>query len=651
MTVVGVAAPGFHGVDWGSVPALWIPIMMKREATPHWDSLFDRRTKWLHIFGRLKPGIAREQAAARLQPWFQAYLREDTRREGWPPVTAAQMKEYLASRLQVLPAAQGRSDLRRRIREPMLILLGATALILTLACLNVANLSLARAFARARATALRTALGATRGRILAEHLTESALLAAAGCLAGVLLAPLAGRALLSFLPQGTTGVGLHTGPDLRVLLFALAVTVAIAFLCGSAPALHAASIDPVAALKQRPAGVAGGLGLRKALVVGQYALALVLLIGAGLFARTLASLRAQGPGFSSANLLTFGVDPVSNGYSPEKAKQLLRQLQTVVRELPEVEQAGLARNAILRGGGWNNPVTVQAARQRIITEDIGMNAVDPGFFEALGTPVIQGRNFNERDSYSAGGGPLRSAIVNEQFVKQYLADGDPIGTRVGIGDRPDTRAAAQIVGVVKSFHDFGLRQPEAEIFFPFWEDGPAGATFYVRSRSSAEAAALSIRAAIRRAAPTLTLDSLRTVDDQLDRLLIGERMLAQLAGVFAVLATLLAMIGLYGVLSFSAASRTKEMGIRLALGAPRRAAGGLIIREAAALAGAGMAIAMPVSWALGRLVENQLYGVRPMDAVTILGAGAILAFVCLAASAAPARRVGALDPLEILRGE
>ncbi len=652
MTVIGIAAQGFHGVDWGAVPVIWIPIMMKREATPGWDALFDRRIKWLHIFGRLRPGISRQQAQARLQPWFKAYLQADTRREGWPRVSDAELKEYMASRLDVLPAAQGRSDLRTGMRQPMLILLAATALILLLACLNVANLSLAKALGRRRATALKAALGASGRRILAEQLVESALLATAGCVLGVLLAPLVSRAMLSFLPhQDAAGVALSANLDLRVLLFALATTALTALISGSAPALYATSIQPVTALKQQSASVAGGLGLRKALVVGQFALALILLIGAGLFARTLATLRAQGPGYPTANLLMFQVDTLSDGYDYAKSKPLMRRLLAAVQGLPEVEQAGVAGFEMLQGGGWNNSLTVQAGGQRVITEDIPMNAVSPGFFEALGVRVSRGRDFDERGSRYGGDGAPRSVIVNQEFVKQYLKGSEPLGARLGMGDRPDTVAGTEIVGVVQSFHDFGLRKPEAEVFFPLWEGGVAGGTFYVRSRGSSQAAARSIRAAVGRIDPALAVLSLRTIDDQLDRMLTNERMLAALAGAFAAVATLLAMIGLYGVLSFAAASRSKEIGIRLALGAPRWSAGGLIVREAAALAMAGLAVAIPVSWALGRFIQNQLFGVRPMDAITIAGAAAVLAIVCLAASAVPALRAESVSPLDTLRSE
>jgi len=312
--------------------------------------------------------------------------------------------------------------------------------------------------------------------------------------------------------------------------------------------------------------------------------------------------------------------------------------------MPGVEQAGISRFEMLSGGGWNNPVTVHGRRQ-IVTEDLAMNAVSPGFFTALGVPLLSGREFDEQD------GTRPTAIVNQAFVEKYLPAENPLGARLGIGDGPKVVADREIVGVVQTFHDFALRRREPEVFFAFFKGGAQGGTFYVRSRAASKTAMQAIRAELQRIDPALAVLSLRTVDDQLDRMLTNERLLATLAGAFAAVATLLAMIGLYGVLSFSATRRRREIGIRLALGAPRRAAGGLIVREAAVLAAAGIAIALPASWALGRLVESQLFGVRPTDAITLAGAAVVLTFVCLIASLAPAQKAGAVDPLDTMRGE
>ena len=650
MTVVGVAPQGFHGVDWSDVPAIWIPTMMQRRATAGWEALSDRRQAWLHVFGRLQPGISRQHAEARLQSWFRAYLRADMEREGWPPQTDQQVQEYLASRLDLLPAPHGRSNLRGQIEQPMLILLAATGLVLLLACLNVANLSLARTLARRRATALRAALGASRRRIAMEHLMESAVLAVAGGVLGVLLAPSISGAILSLLPQ--QGAALSAALDPRVLLFALAITVLTTILFGVAPALYAASARPVTALKEQSSAVAGGLGARKALVIGQFALALILLIGAGLFARTLGGLRAQGTGFPTSNLLMFNVMPRHDGYDDAEVRPLVRRLLAEIASLPGVRQRGAAIFEIVTPGSWNGIVTVHA-KQRIVTENVPMNGVSADFFDTLGVPITSGRSFNEHDAIQDADAEdaSRSAIVNEEFVRRYIQDGNPIGARLGFGDQPDTATDIEIVGVVGTYQNRSLREAEGEIFFSMWEQSFDRATFYVRSRSSSEAAAQTIRAALSRLDPALTIRSLRTLDDQLDRMLVNERLLASLASAFALLATFLATIGLYGVLSFSTARRTKEIGIRLALGAPRWSAGGMIVREAAWLVILGLAIAIPASWALGRLIESQLFGVRPMDPSTMVSAAAVLGIVCLVGSALPARKALSVSPMDVLRSE
>jgi predicted permease len=653
MTVVGVAESGFRGMDWLQPPSLWVPMMMKAEVTPPWSGIRERRARFSHVFGRLQPGITREQAEASLQVWFHSYLQVDTTSEDWPQLTAQQLREYLGSRLDLLPGGQGDTSMRDYLFEkPILILVAATSLILLLACLNVANLSLARVLARRRSTALRTALGASRRHILTEQLIESALLAVAGCLAGAVLAPFVSRTLLSFLPSfGPVGPALNAGLDFRVLGIAFGIAALATVLSGTAPALFAASVRPVTALKEQTRSIAAGLGFRKALVVGQFALALVLLIGAGLFARTLGSLRAEGPGFPTANLLMFSLSPVDDGYTVEETKPLVRRVLEELKALPDVESAGAVRMGLLGVASWNNPVTVEVGGHRIVSDVLAMEAVSPDLFRTLGAPITHGRNFDERDSRNDSQWNLRSAIVNEEFAKRYLPNLDPVGATLGIGDRPDTGAGSRIVGVVRSFHNWGLREPEPQVFFPLWEIGLKNATFYVRSRGATDVTALSIRTAVSRIDRALTVLDLRTVNDQLDQLLFIERMMATLATAFALVATLLAMIGLYGVLSFSAARRTREIGIRLALGAQRWAAAGLIIREALVLTIIGAAIALPVSWVLGRLIESQLFGVRPMDVATIAGATLILALVCLAASANPARKASSVNPVETLRSE
>ncbi len=652
MTVIGVAEQRFRGIDWSLPPDIWATIMMKTRVTPTWDGLNERRTRFLHVFGRLKPGIDAAQAQAQLQPWFQSYLQADTEREGWPQVTEQQLQEFLASDLTLLPGSRGETLVSQFVEQPVLILLAATAMVLLLTCLNVANLSLARVLARARVTALRSALGASRLRVMSDQIIESSLLAAIGCTAGLLLAPLVSRWVLAVLPTRTDGgLALSADLDLRVLLLAAAITAVATLIAGIAPALWAASVNPITAMRQQTAGLAGGFGLRKALVVGQFAFALVLLVGAGLFAQTLTKLRDQGPGYSTSNLLTFKLAPIAAGYPLAEGKPLMKRVLAAVEALPDVERAAVGRFPLLNLGGWGNPVTIQTDHRFATDENSIMNAVSPDFFETLGIPLLSGRAFDERDANEDSRGAMRVAIVNEEFGKRYLNGESPLGAMTGIGAAPDTATNMEIVGVVADFQDHNLREPEPQIYFPLWQRGVEQGAFYVRTRSASTAAVASIRDAVRKIDPSLALLEPHTMDNQLDRMLASERLLSSFAWLFAAVATILAMIGLYGVLSFSAARRMKEIGIRLALGAPRVAAGGLIVREAALLALIGLAIALPISWMLGRLIESQLYGVSPMDGVTIATAAGVLLLVCLAASAVPARKASSVDPLEALRAE
>jgi predicted permease len=650
MTVIGVAAAGFRGVDWGAVPSLWIPTMMKKQATPEFDWLEDRRGRWLHVFGRLKPGVSARQAQAGLQPWFKAMLEADTRREGWPQVTPEQLSKFLASNLEVLPAAQGRSDLRQRLERPLLVLLAATALVLMLACLNVANLCLARAFAHRKETAVRVALGATRRRIVREVLAQNGLLALAGAAAGLLFAPAVSAGLLSFLPEA---VDLQAAVNARVLLFALAVALSTGLLFGLLPALHASRAQPGFTLKQEASSVAGGLGLRKALVVGQIAVALVLLVGAGLFVRTLRNLRTRGPGFETTNLLTLRVDPSRNGHAQPQAKALMRDLLEALRGLPEVQTAGISTAGLLGPGSWNARVTIDAG-QRVATEDaVHCNAVSPGFFESLGATLVSGRLFDERDVSDDEKRGFRSAVINERFARRYFGDKSPLGARLGFGIGPDTRTEIEIVGVVPTFsyRARGLRDAEEQAFFPFFESSAGAGGFYVRTRTPSVAAFAALRAAVAKLDPTLPVDELLTLDDQLDRALTNERLLAVLAIAFASLAVLLAVVGLYGVTSFVVTGRTREIGIRVALGATRGAALWLVMRDTARLVVAGVAIGLPLVWSLGRLIESQLFGVGALDAATIAACSALVVLAALAAAAVPARRATTLNPVEALRCE
>jgi predicted permease len=651
MTVIGVAAAGFRGMDIGEVPALWIPAMMKRQATPHWDHLMNRRVRWMHVFGRLKPGVSAEQAKAGLQPWFKSMLEADTQREGFPQVTAEQRRSFLASTIDVTPAAQGRSDFRREMDRPLWVLMMGTLLLLLLACVNVANLSLARGVARTREVTTRIALGASRGRITSQLLIDGLLVALTGGLLGLLAAPFISKVLISFLPQDIAGVDLSARMDHRVFLLAFLASTVGGCLCGLAPALQLGRLSLISSLKDRSVIAAGGgIRLRKLLVVCQMAFTLILLVGAGLFVRTLSQLYAKGPGFAANSLIMFGVSPLRIGYTAASARQVIRDLLPKLQQTPGVESAAVASHDLLTGGSWGDILTIEVNGRTVTDRSVIGMWVSPGFFSTLGAQIIIGTGFNSQEPENPGTeAGSRSVIVNERFARRYFGDRSPIGYRVGLGNRPNTITNIEIVGVVRDFSYLNLREEREHVFFPFRES--AGGTFYVRARGKAESAFASIRAAVAQIDPAVPPLSLRTIEDQMDRSLMTERMLASLSSGFGAIALLLSVVGLYGVISFVAAHRTQEIGIRMALGATRRSAVWLIARDALVMVGTGIAVAIPCIWALSRFVEAQLFGVRTVDGPTIAAASTLLALVGLGAATLPAWRAASVSPTEVLRYE
>src|SRR5216684_1736147 len=419
MTVVGVAAAGFRGVDVGAVPAFWIPTSMYADSNQGVDEdLFNGPERWLQILARLRPGVSAAQAQAGLLPWFRPWLQDSARRLGFPVVTAERRRLYLASSLILTPAPQGHSPLRRSLSQPLWLLFAATGILLGLACLNVAGLFLARGSARGREIGTRLALGASRGRIGRQLLADSLLLAVAGGVLGIALAPPAMRALIAFLPRDLAANALRPNLSLDLLGFALLTSFAAGLLSGLAPALHAGRDNIVSSLRERGGTGFGGVRLRKTIVTLQVAFSLILLIGAALFLRTLTGLLAKGPGFDTSSLLSFAIAPLQNGYSRADASRLVRRLHQQVRALPAARSSAVARFAVLTGGHWTNKVTMQTDRRTVTDGFVNFNAVSPGFFATLGVRLLAGRDFDPSDSRPAGEIGPRCAIVNQAFVKR-----------------------------------------------------------------------------------------------------------------------------------------------------------------------------------------------------------------------------------------
>jgi predicted permease len=651
MTIIGIAAQSFHGVDVGAVPALWLPASMYAEAIPGWPAdLLHRPDRWMQVLARLRRDFTPAQAQAGLQPWFKAWLQSNMLRPGFPIITADDRRSYLASTLELTSAPQGHSPLRRSLSQPLGVLFAATGVLLGLACLNVAGLFLARGSARGREIGTRLALGASRGRIGRQLLADNILIALAGGVLGVAAAPLAVRALIAFLPQNLGGNAVRGNLSLPLLSFAFFASLAAGLLSGLAPAIQAGRDGLVSSLRERAGTGFGGVRLRKCIVTLQVALSLILVIGAALFVRTLAGLLAKGPGFETSGLLSFTIAPVQSGYSRADAARLVRRLDQEVRVLPTARNAAAARWAFLTGGSWNDPMTIQTDR-RIVTDLVHINAVSPGFFSTLGIRVLTGRDFDAHDSRPVGEPGRALAIVNEAFVRRYLAGRDPIGIHIGEGSGPNIKPDIEIVGVCATFDYRGLRDDSEQAFFPMFEGYDAGATFYIKVRGAPEQSIESIRRLVRQADPRLPILSLRTMDDQVNRSLSTERLLATLSGSFGVLALVLSLIGLYGVMSFVVTRRTREIGIRLALGATGASTIRLVMRDAVVMIAIGMAIALPCVAALGKLVQSQLFGITATDPTTVAAAALVLAACALAAAIIPAWRASNVNPTDALRLE
>jgi predicted permease len=652
MTVIGVAAPEFRGVDRAAVPTVFIPAMMKRQATPEWDGLDSRRVFWLHAIGRLQPDVTLEQARTRLQPWFTRMLQTDLDHEDFPPLSPAQRSSFLASTLEVVPAARGLATLQARLERPLRVLMAGALLLLMLASLNVAGLLLARGIARTRELATRMAVGASRARVARQLLIESLLITAGGGALGVAAAPLVSRLLRSFIPEGA-----NVSPDLdgRVLLFAVAASVMTGAVCGVAPVFQLKRLHLSAAMTDRSGGTgASGVRLRQLLVAGQIAFALILLVTAGLFVQTLTRLYSKGAGFDTANLMMFSLDPSSAGHSNERAEQIMREVARRLPELPDVERAAVANSQILNGGMAGGPLTIELGGERRVTDrTVFRMRISPGFLGTLGMRLVEGRDYDERDVRPPGAepGPYKLAIVNETFARRYFGTRSAVGARIGPGNRPDTETNVTIVGVVREISRVNMRDRDVDqIFYNFWDNQSENGAFYVRVRDP-EAAAAAIRALIADVDPRLPVNGMTTFDAQIERALSTERALATLSTGFGALALVIAIVGLYGVMAFLAAQRRQEIGLRMALGATRREVVWLVVGNALAMVVAGVAVALPAVWALRRFLESQLFGVTALDVPTIATAAAGLALVALAAATLPAWHASRVDPASVLRAQ
>ena len=649
LTIVGVSGRGFTGVQVGQAADVMVPLMMKAEMTPTWNDLDNRRSRWLTVMARLKPGISRTQAEAAMNVIYRQINEQEIKEV--PGGSESWRQRFVSKHLDVLPGHKGLSDLRQEFSTPLIVLMSMVAVVLLIACANVANLLLARTMARQKEITLRLALGAGRARIMRQQIVESGLLAAAGTIAGLLFAWWTGGLLLSALPGDPAARSLSADPDLRIAGFALLAGVLTAIVFGIVPALQATRAGVTSALKEESGTVAGGgrqIRLRRVLVVAQVALSMVLLAGSGLFARSLYNLKSLDPGFRVDDIFAFSLDPSLSGYSGDRLTGLYRRMQDELTALPGVRSVSMSQIGALTGNNWSMTIRVDGYQAKE-GEDLNpsVDGVGPRYFETMGIPLVSGREFTERD---AKGAP-RVAIINETMARYFFAGTNPIGRRFGFGGGAPTDI--EIVGVVKDVRSLELRdQAPRFVYIPYAQDEDVTQlTYYVRAAPDGGASGESIRQAVRRLDANLPVFDMKTMALQVDESLFIERMVAALSLAFGALATVLAAIGLYGVMSYAVTRRTREIGIRMALGAERGRVLWLVLREVAAMAIVGIAGGLGAALWLTRQIQSQLFGLSPNDPLTLAVATMLLALVAIGAGYIPARRATSIDPMIALRSE
>jgi predicted permease len=658
MTVIGVAQPGFNGVDLGVPAKVFVPIMMKTEMTPHSDGLKDRRRRldWVTAYGRLKPGVSLEQAQLSLQPLMHSILEMEVQQpEFTRSATAADRPLFLRNRAELLPGSE--NGLRDYMRKPLWLLVALTGAVLLLACANLANLLLARATAREREFAVRLAIGAGRVRLVSQLLVESLLLAGGGAMLGLALAFLADRILLHlYLPADTAAEFIVSPiPDGRVLAFVMGVMLLTSLVFGLLPAVRGSHTEITLSLKDRSGTVsAGSISLRRMLVGIQVALSLLLLFGAGLFVRTLRNLESLGPGFPTDHLLTFRIDPSLNGYSDEQTKSFYQRLNANLQTMPGVTSVGFSVLPLLKGYAWQNAILGKDFQGAPVEKQPVLNHVSPDYFATLGIPIVAGRDFTAQDVGPSERRRDTYSVINESFAKQYFPGRDPIGQRFGLAnDMEPVTPDIEVIGVIPDRKYRDLREtPPAQAYFPYFEDAHFRfMTIYLRTQADPRQIENEVRERMRQFDPHVPIVGLQTMNEQIAVSLRTERLVASLSAVFGGLATLLAAIGLYGVMAYTVTRRMREFGLRVALGALRRDVIWLVMRDVLILIAAGLAVGVPLAFALSTLVRSQIFGLGPHDTLTLVSSTLALALVACLAGLIPALRASLVDPLQSLRNE
>jgi predicted permease len=647
LTVVGVARAGFNGVQIGDNPDVFVPITMTSQVSPNWPDINDHKVHWLAVIGRLQPGLARSSAEAAIQTVFHPILEDEVRQENVPPKTQPQ---FMARKVNLISGSQGRPVLQDDAGKPLIFLNTMVGLVLLIACANLASLLIAKGEARQREIAVRISLGAKRSRVLRQLLTEGFLLAVAGGALGIGLAYPILKLILRAIPDDSGFESIPFALDYHVLGFAILLSLATTLLFALMPALRLVKVDPQMPLKEQSAsGGTSGTAIRKALIIAQVVLTTVLLAGAGLFTQSLSNINHVDLGLVPDHVVQFSISPELNRYNPGQTAALLERLRKQIATLPGVRSVSAAEGRVLANSSSGADITAEGYTP-VGDEDThtGVNWVAPDYFSTLQIPLLAGREFREGDTAD---GP-KVAIINEKLARKYFSGRDPIGKHI-IFKRGNVTPDIEIVGVVKdSKHNDSRSEIVPFAYMPYTQEPKLGSgTFYVRTSQDPLAIVSALRSSVASVDANLPIFHLMTLTQQVDSTNFGEKIMAFLSSCMGILAALLAAMGLYGVMAYMVARRTREIGIRMALGASRESVAWMILAEVMRLAWIGLALGIVFALIAGHFVESELYGVKGYSPLVLGATAVVLAMVALLAGSLPARRAARVQPVIALRYE
>jgi predicted permease len=651
MTIVGVAARGFEGTTLPLRPDVFVPISMRGVMSRGFEGFDNRRSYWAYLFARLRPGVSIEQAGAEINAIYWSIINEVEAplQQG---ISDQMLERFRAKEITLEPGWRGQSYLHSEVKTPLTLLFAITAVVLLIACANIANLLLAQGANRSHEMAIRGSLGASRRRLVSQLLLDSCVLAVLGGGASLLVARLVLKIVASILPADSSAIlALELRPS--VVLFAAAVSIGTGFLFGLYPALHSTRPDLITLIRGgsgQPSGARAAARFRSSLVTAQIALSMALLVAAGFFIKSLANVSRVDLGMNTENVVTFGISPQLNGYEPDRSQNLFGRLEDEVQALPGVTSVSAAMIAILSGSNWGTDVSVQGFESGPdIDSNARFNVVGAGYFRTLGIPLLAGREFTSGD---VAGAP-KVAVVNEAFARKFgLSNQEAVGSWMSSrGSNADLDI--QIVGLIGDAKYSEVKQDTPPLFFtPYRQrEGLGWLTFYVRTSVEPGSVIRAIPDIVRRLDANLPVEDLKTLDQQVRENVVLDRFITMLSAAFAVLATLLAAIGLYGVLAYTVAQRTGEFGVRMALGADSRRVRRMVLWQVARMTIIGGVLGIVAGLLLGRAARSLLFGLQGNDPLVVAAVAVLLTGVALGAGYVPALRASRVDPMRALRYE